>query len=62
MDLAELDRTLFACKLAGKQAEALRDLDSRLQGALGLVKHQLLALVVQFASVVSAAVLHSQAQ
>lgn len=62
MDLAELDRTLLACNLAGRQAGTLRDLDSRLRGALELVKQQLLALLVQLVSVVSAALLHFEAQ
>lgn len=62
MDLEELDRTLLACKLAAKQTGTLRDLDSRVRGALGLLKKQLLALVVQCASVVSAALLHAYIQ
>ncbi len=60
-DLAELDQTLVCCGLikhadtnAGKN---VRDLDQRLRGAMGLLKSQGLAFVVQLATFMCAVIM-----
>ena len=49
-ELARLDQSLVRCKLRPAQEITPRDLDSRLCGAKRLVKKQLLAFSVQFAT------------
>ncbi|MES2115815.1 MAG: phosphatase PAP2/dual specificity phosphatase family protein [Pseudomonadota bacterium] len=57
-DMAALDQTLVACELLPAQGDAVRGLTSRLQGALGMLKMQALALAIQVAAMVGTVMLH----
>ena len=54
-DLAAFDHALAACGLRAPAVEAVRDLDSRLHGAGKLLRQQTLALAIQFAAMIGAA-------
>lgn len=54
-ELARLDQSLARCRQCPPKADNVRDLNSRLHGASRLLKRQLLAFSVQFASLLAAA-------
>lgn len=54
-DLAELDHALISAGLMKASKNKGRDLDSRLRGAMGLLKTQAFLFTLQFASTVCAA-------
>ena len=54
-ELARLDQSLARCRQCPPKADKVRDLNSRLLGASRLLKEQVLAFSVQFASLLAAA-------
>jgi hypothetical protein len=62
-DLRIFDQALAACGLGKTRGDAVRDLCSRLSGAVRLLRRQALALAIQFAAIViaMAAILLSRA-